>query len=168
MRTEAINNKYVYGTPIQGSRIVSELADQHQRCTQSYVRRPYGVGLLVAAYDQTGPHLYLTEPSGNYFEYFSIAIGSRSQTSRTYLEREFEGFASCSLEELIKHGLKALSASLYGDSTLTTKNTSLAVLGMDRSFEIVADDLVKQYLDELSLAPEEVAEAEMTIEAPEL
>jgi len=64
MRTEALNNKYVYGTPIQGSRLVLDLADMHQKCTQSYVRRPYGVGLLIATYDQTGPHLYLTEPSG--------------------------------------------------------------------------------------------------------
>jgi len=65
MRTEALNNKYVYGTPIQGSRLVLDLADMHQKCTQSYVRRPYGVGLLIATYDQTGPHLYLTEPSGD-------------------------------------------------------------------------------------------------------
>lgn len=55
MRTEALNNKYVYNTPIQGSRLVADLADMHQQCTQSYVRRPYGVGLLVASYDQTGP-----------------------------------------------------------------------------------------------------------------
>jgi 20S proteasome subunit alpha 6 len=65
MRTEALNNKYVYGTPIQGSRLVLDLADMHQKCTQLYVRRPYGVGLLIATYDQTGPHLYLTEPSGD-------------------------------------------------------------------------------------------------------
>jgi len=45
-----------------------------------------------------------------------MAIGSRSQTSRTYLEKEFEAhaFAGCSQEELIKHALKALAASLAG------------------------------------------------------
>lgn len=114
MRTEALNNKYVYNTPIQGSRLVVDLADMHQKCTQSYVRRPFGVGLLVATYDQTGPHLYATEPSGNYFEYYAMAIGSRSQTSKTYLEKEFENFDSCSLDDLIKHALKALAASLSG------------------------------------------------------
>ena len=76
MRTEALNHKYVYGTPIQGNRLVTDLADMHQRCTQSYVRRPYGVGLLVATYDQTGPHLYLTQPSGDFFEYSAMAIVS--------------------------------------------------------------------------------------------
>lgn len=30
MRTEALNNKYVFGAPIQGSRLVLDLADMHQ------------------------------------------------------------------------------------------------------------------------------------------
>lgn len=47
MRTEALNHKYVYGSALQTSRLVVDVADKHQRCTQSYVRRPYGVGLLV-------------------------------------------------------------------------------------------------------------------------
>jgi len=47
MRTEALNHKYVYGSALQASRLVVDVADKHQRCTQSYVRRPYGVGLLV-------------------------------------------------------------------------------------------------------------------------
>ena len=56
--------------------------------------------------------------AGNYFEYVAMAIGSRSQTSRTYLEKEFEshGFTGQSLEELIKHALRALAASLSGKS----------------------------------------------------
>jgi 20S proteasome subunit alpha 6 len=47
------------------------------------VRRPYGVGLIVAAYDATGPHIIETSPSGNYFEYVGIAIGARSQSAKT-------------------------------------------------------------------------------------
>lgn len=137
MRTEVLNHKYVYGSPMQGGRLVLDLADMHQQCTQSYVRRPYGVGLLVAAYDQTGPHLYLTEPSGNYFEYYAMAIGSRSQTSRTYLEREFENFKDCSLDDLIKHALRALASTLAGDTELDTKSASIAVVGKDRAFQII-------------------------------
>ena len=84
--------RYVYGTTMQASRLVLDLADMHQRTTQSYVRRPYGVGMLVAAHDQTGPHLFQTCPSGNYFEYVAMAIGARSQSAKTYLEKHFEEF----------------------------------------------------------------------------
>ena len=41
-------------------------------------QRPYGVGLLVAGYDSTGPRLFQTCPSGNYYEYFGMALGARS------------------------------------------------------------------------------------------
>jgi len=151
MRTEALEHKYVYGTAIQASRLVLDLADMHQECTQAYVRRPYGVGLLVAAYDQTGPHLYMTEPSGNYYEYGAMAIGSRSQTSRTYLEKEFDSFGDCSRDELIKHALKALAVSLAGDAELDTKNASIAVVGLDHPFVILEGASLQPFLDAIEV-----------------
>lgn len=168
MRTEALNNKFVYGTPIQGSRLVLDLADMHQRCTQSYVRRPYGVGLLVATYDQTGPHLYATEPSGNYFEYVAMAIGSRSQTSRTYLEREFESFGDCSKDDLIKHALKALASSLAGDSELDSKSASVAVVGADQAFTILEGSVLQRYLDAIEVEGTGTMETEDVLENPEI
>ena len=169
MRSEALNHKYVYGTPIQGSRIVLDLADMHQRCTQSYVRRPYGVGLLVATYDQTGPHLFMTEPSGNYYEYMAMAIGSRSQTSRTYLEREFDNFPNCSADDLIKHALKALSASLGGEVELDSKSASVAIVGVDTPFEVIEGDAIQRYLDALEVdVGGAVMEADVVLETPVL
>ena len=161
MRNETLNHKYVFATPMQGSRLVSDLADMHQRCTQSYVRRPYGVGLLVATYDQTGPHLFMTEPSGNFYEYVAMAIGSRSQTSRTYLEREFESFENCSLDDLIKHGLKALAASLSGDVELDSKSASIGIVGKDTTFKVLDDAAVQPYLDSIEVE----ADVEVSTEA---
>lgn len=168
MRTEALNNKYVYGTPMQGSRLVLDLADMHQKCTQSYVRRPYGVGLLIGTYDQTGPHLYLTEPSGNYYEYYAMAIGSRSQTSRTYLEKEFENFENCSVDDLIKHALKSLAASLAGDSELDTKNASISIVGADHTFTVIEGADLQKYLDAVTVEGDQEMEQEAELETPDL
>lgn len=165
MRTETLNHRYVYGTPMQGSRLIADLADMHQRCTQSYVRRPYGVGLLVATYDQTGPHLFMTEPSGNFYEYVAMAIGSRSQTSRTYLEREFETFENCSLDELIKHALKALAASLSGDVELDAKSASIGVVGKDTTFQVIDGAPLQPYLDSIEVeADVEVASEQLVVD----
>lgn len=60
-------------------RLVRQVADKHQVCTQRSWKRPFGVGMLVGGYDKTGPHLYNTCPSGNYYEYKAMAIGARSQ-----------------------------------------------------------------------------------------
>lgn len=167
MRTEALNHKYVYSTPIQGGRLVQDLADMHQRCTQSYVRRPYGVGLLVAVYDQTGPHLYSTEPSGDFYEYFAMAIGSRSQTSRTYLEQHFQSLDNCSVEDLIKHALKALAVSLSADVELDTKSASVAIVGKDTPFEIIEGGALQRYLDEIEVDGEADMEADAVLEIPD-
>ncbi len=169
MRNEALNHKYVFGTPIQGSRLVLDLADMHQQCTQSYIRRPYGVGLLVATYDQTGPHLYMTEPSGDYYEFKAMAIGSRSQTSRTYLEREYDKFNGCSMEELIKYGLKSLAASLGGDSQLDSKSVSVGVVGANQPFRIIENDAIQPYLDMVEVEGVQgvAMETEVVLESPD-
>jgi 20S proteasome subunit alpha 6 len=167
MRTEALNHKYVYGTQIQGNRLALDLADMHQRCTQSYVRRPYGVGLLIAAYDQTGPHLYFTEPSGSYFEYVAMAIGSRSQTSKTYLEKEFENFATASPEDLIRHALKALAVSLSGDSNLDAKSASISIVGAGQPFRVIEGSELQGYLDQIAVAAEGDVDMDVEVTNPD-
>lgn len=94
------------------ARLVRQLADRAQACTQRSWKRPYGVGMLIAGVDATGPHLFNTCPSGNYYEFSAAAIGARAQAAKTYLEKHAEGFAKASLDELAMHGLKALSGSL--------------------------------------------------------
>jgi len=168
MRTEALNHRFTYGSPIQGGRLVLDLADMHQKCTQSYVRRPYGVGLMLGVVDQTGPHLYLTEPSGNYYEYYAMAIGSRSQTSRTYLEKEFDNFNQCTKDELIKHALKALAVSLSSDTELSNKNVAVAVIGKNENFQFIEGAQLQTYLDLIEVDPKSQMETEGTLETPDL
>lgn len=154
MRNECLNHKYVYGTEISPSRLVADLADKHQRTTQTYVRRPYGVGLLVAAYDaKTGPHLYQTCPSGNVYEYYATAIGARSQSGRTYLEKmvEEDQLKSSAKDELIVHALKALVGCVAGDAELTKDNGSIAIVGKDCPFTLIEGDELQYYLDQLEL-----------------
>jgi 20S proteasome alpha/beta subunit len=50
-----------------------------------------------------------------------MAIGSRSQSARTYLERNLEAFKETTLEELLKHGMRALRDTLPNDVNLTSK-----------------------------------------------
>jgi 20S proteasome subunit alpha 6 len=58
-------------------------------------------------------------------EYLALAIGARSQSARTYLERHLSEFADCDGEGLIQHGLKALRETLQQDKDLTLDNTSI-------------------------------------------
>mmetsp|Transcript_25279 Transcript_25279/g.100747 ORF Transcript_25279/g.100747 Transcript_25279/m.100747 type:complete len:377 (+) Transcript_25279:82-1212(+) len=157
MRTECLNHKYVYGAPLQAARLVVDVADKYQRCTQMYVRRPFGVGLLVASHDATGPHLYETSPTGTYAEWDAVAIGARSQSAKTYLEKHHASFASLSLDECVKHALKALAGCVAGDKELDAASASVAIVGLADdgtvSSTILEDDQVQPYLDAIDATP---------------
>jgi len=146
MRNECINHKFVYDSPMQLERLVLQVADKSQVHTQRYGRRPYGVGLLVVGYDQTGAHLYETCPSGNYFDYKAMAIGARSQSAKTYLEKHFESFEALGQEELIRHGLLSLRETLPTGESLSIKNVSVGLVGKNQKFTILEGAAVQPYL----------------------
>ncbi|KAI9837431.1 MAG: hypothetical protein M1838_004795 [Thelocarpon superellum] len=129
MKQQSLASKMTYGRPIPLERIVAQIGDRAQTNTQHYGKRPYGVGLLVAGVDETGPHLFEFQPSGMTQEMLACAIGARSQMARTYLERHLDDFADAGKDELIRHGLRALKESLAQDKELTVENTSVAVIG---------------------------------------
>ncbi|KAL8660459.1 MAG: hypothetical protein Q9202_006540 [Teloschistes flavicans] len=130
MKRQALASKMTYGRPIPVERIVDQIGDRAQSNTQNYSNRPYGVGLLVAGVDDTGPHLFEFQPSGMTQEMAACAIGARSQMARTYLERNLDQFADCGREELVAHGLRALKESLSQDKELTVENASVGVVGV--------------------------------------
>lgn len=154
MLNKALDHKFVYKTPIPTSRLVVELADRHQLCTQTYFRRPYGVGLLFASYDSTGTHLMQTDPSGNYYEFVAQALGSRSQSAKTYLEKYFNEFEDCDLDALIMHALKALSGTVPDDKELDVQNVSIAVVGEGIPFSVLDANNLQVHLDAVAASME--------------
>ena len=83
----------------------------------------------ATATQETGPHLFEFSPSGVTYEYYAMAIGARSQSAKTYLEKHYEEFADADLDTLIMHGLNALRDTLQQDKDLTTLNTSIVSSG---------------------------------------
>jgi len=164
MRTECLNHKFVYESPLQVGRLVSAVADKSQVHTQRYGRRPYGVGLLVIGYDQTGPHLYETSPSGNFYDYKAMAIGARSQSAKTYLEKHFQSFENLSLDELVKHSLLALRETIQSSDGLTAKNCSIGIVGENQKLEILEGDRLTVYLSSLDDASTTISSSSSKME----
>ncbi len=147
LRNECLNHKFVYEAPVQIGRLVKKLSDKSQVYTQAAEKRPYGVGLLVVGYDKTGPHVFQTLPSGNYFEYVAQAMGKRSQSARTYLEKYYTEFKGMELGNLIEHALKALKGS--SPEPLSQKNVAIGIVGKNTDFTIVDGEKLAPYLSVL-------------------
>jgi len=130
MKQQSLGSRLTYGRAIPLERIVLHIGERAQTNTQNYGRRPYGVGLLIAGVDDSGPHLFEFQPSGMTQEMVACAIGARSQMARTYLEKNLEQFADCERDQLISHGLKALKETLSQDKELTVENTTVGIMGL--------------------------------------
>ena len=162
MQSECLSHRYVYGQAIPPHQLMADLADKHQRTTQMYVRRPFGVGMLIASIDESRgtPHLYQTCPSGNLYEFYASAIGARSQSAKTYLEKHYESFLDASRDELIVHALQALQGCCSGDDELTKDNGSIVVVGKDEKFTLIEGDELQNYLNRLEVVDNNDAEEE--------
>jgi len=165
MRNECLNHRYIYDHPMLLGRLVSQVADMSQQKTQNSSKRPYGVGMLVVGCDEKGPHIHETCPSGNSFEYFAMAIGGRSTSAKTYLEKHFDSFSTMTVDELIQHALEAMNKTTPSDQSLSTKNTSVVVISTTESYREVSAEDIQKGIDKLE-KKEETPDAPMEDAAP--
>lgn len=160
MRDESLNHRYIYDTPINIGRLVAQVADKSQQKTQNSSKRPYGVGLLVAGVDEKGPHIFETCPSGNYYEYFAMAIGGRSTSAKTYLEKHFDSFKTADVAALIKHALEAMNKTTASDQSLTAKNTTVSVISTTEKYRELSSEELQKFIDGLEKKEEQDVEME--------
>ena len=108
-----------------------------------------------------GPHVYQAMPSAMTHDCKAMAIGARSQSARTYLEKNIDailGAAGALLpllppsprrtdtDTLIHHALQALQDCLPNDTELSLANTEISVVGAGTPFALLSDEEVKRQL----------------------
>ena len=107
MKNQCLNYNYTFNADYPIEKLVNKIAEKSQLKTQrGESKRPYGVGLLIAGYDRTGPRLFRTCPSANFYEYNCVAIGSRCQAATSFLENKYEQLI-CERDSIKDVGRKA-------------------------------------------------------------
>lgn len=110
-RIQAQVNILNYDEKISVVDVTREICDQAQQYTQIGGRRPYGVSLLIGGIDPKGePKIFMTDPSGAYWGYFSCAIGSGQQTARPFLEENYK--KNMKFEDMLKVAVKTIKQVL--------------------------------------------------------
>ncbi|KRX98275.1 Proteasome subunit alpha type-1, partial [Trichinella pseudospiralis] len=166
LHSECLNWRWTYGQPIPLSEITRRLELKMQVNTQRYGRRPFGVGLLIVGYDNFGPRIYQSCPSANIYDCKAMAMGARSQSARTYLEKHLSEIANTNLDSLIEHALIALRETLPNELSLSKKNTSLAVVGEGTPFIVYDDDAVEPFLQNIVNVPSGISGGRAEIDPP--
>ncbi len=89
-RVMAQSNRLIYDEPVDIEAIAKRIADMNQQYTQYAGVRPFGVSLIIAGVDEnSGPVVYLADPTGMYSGFHAIAIGQGGDQVNDYLEKNF-------------------------------------------------------------------------------
>lgn len=131
-----------YDEPIDVMTLVKEIADHKQIYTQYGGARPYGVSLIIAGVDSTGPRLFVTDPSGVYFEYKATAIGEGSDAAIEYLEKKHKDGLEAG--KAIKMGVEALKKVL--GKKFEEERLEIAVVNEKNKFHRLKHEEIKEYL----------------------
>ncbi|XP_030383212.1 proteasome subunit alpha type-1-like [Scaptodrosophila lebanonensis] len=145
LRSDCLSYNTAYQSSYPVARLFQNLGIKLQSGTQTYDRRPYGVGILGAGYDDQGTHIFQVMPSANVLNCKAMAIGARSQGARSYLERHLKSFADCTKDQLICHGIQAIRASMGSEEPATDLHINVAIVGKNTPFRALSDAENQQY-----------------------
>lgn len=96
---KAQENQVTYDSPVDTLTVVKDMCALKQLCTQSGGLRPFGVSLLVAGVDEDGIKLFLTDPTGLYYQYKAAVIGEGESDIQETLHEKYKDSMS------VKEGL---------------------------------------------------------------
>ncbi len=74
--------------------------------------RPFGTALLIGGVDDTGPHLFATDPSGAMMEYKATAEGEGRDAAIEYFEKNYK--EGMSMRKAIEMGIEAIKKAKQG------------------------------------------------------
>ncbi|PRP76868.1 proteasome subunit alpha type 5 [Planoprotostelium fungivorum] len=151
-RVEAQNHRFNYDEPMKVEACTQALCDLALRFgedrkkgeREEQMSRPFGVALLVAGVDETGPLLYHTDPSGTFVAFEAKAIGAASEgAQQTLIEKytksmtlsEAETLAVSVLKQVMEEQLTATNIEVASAEVATGKFT---IYGKEKVESIIA------------------------------
>jgi len=156
-RLEAQVYRLTYGEAVPLTVLVKKICDLKQMHTQYGGVRPFGAALLMAGVNEK-PELFETDPSGAYFEWKAVAIGSGRNTAMAIFEEKYRD--EMTLEEAIKLAVLALSKTMEEPSP---ESIEVAVIPVkEKKFKKITPEEVAKCLEEAlkEAEAEEVPEKE--------
>ncbi len=103
--------------------------------------RPFGISIVVAAYEEGSPVLFCIDPAGAYIEYKARAIGSASEAAEIQLEEELN--KKNELSETIKNILSILK-NIMKDK-MTSRNIELNIVDKNGIKDFTPEE-IKSYI----------------------
>jgi proteasome alpha subunit len=138
---ESQRNKILFDEPIDILTLTKIIGDYKQMYTQYAGLRPFGVSLLIGGVDDE-PRLFVTEPSGIFFEYKATAIGKNAEVINKILEKEYR--EDMDLKQGVNLCVNALKKTLV--SKFDKERIDIAVIPLKtKEFKRLSQEEIEAY-----------------------
>ncbi|HHQ45324.1 MAG TPA: archaeal proteasome endopeptidase complex subunit alpha [Candidatus Altiarchaeales archaeon] len=144
-RLKCQRNKLVYGEPISVTTLTKHVCDIKQAYTQYGGARPFGTALLIAGVNNTA-HLYETDPSGAFTEYYAGAIGMGKRD----VEKMFEEKYKKDMSRTEALDLAILGLSQVSQGKLKPEDLDVIVIEKENEFKRVPKQELQKALDNVA------------------
>ena len=151
-RVEAQNHRFTYNEAIGVEALTQGVCDLalsfgegEDEGKKKRMSRPFGVALLLAGWDEKGPQLYFSDPSGTFVSYKAKAIGCGSEGAQSNLAESYS--STLTLDEATKLALETLKGVM--EEKITEENVEVAKVTQE-GFKVVKVNEIKDILDTLS------------------
>lgn len=135
-------HRMTYDEPIGVEGLVSSVGELLQQYTQNGGIRPFGVSMIVAGIDVTGPRLITTDPSGSYRGFKAAALGMNTEKGRELLEKKYR--ADMTLEEATSLAIETVKQA-YANG-LKPENIHCAVIPTEtKQFRRLSNEEILKY-----------------------
>ena len=131
-----------YDTPIDVSAVVKDICSLKQYTTQSGGLRPFGVSLLIAGVDEDVPSLFMTDPTGLFYQYKAAIIGEGETDGEEILHKEYN--EDMSVEEGFKLAFKILK-KLLGENFSVERIDAARVTTDKKQMEKLSSEEITKY-----------------------
>ena len=145
-RIAAQINKITYNERIPVEALTKEICELLLLHTQFAGMRPFGVSLLIASVDESGIHLYETDPSGALIGHKAGCIGGGRPSVMELFEDKYK--EDMSMSRAIMLGLEAVETVEGGmiDASLI----EVGVIERDKGFRRLSAEVIHKYVDDLA------------------
>ena len=147
-RLAAQINKVTYSEPMSVEMLVRRICDYKQQYTQFGGVRPFGTALLVGGYDDSGVHLFETEPSGSLTSFRAASTGGNKGPVMELFEQKYR--PNLDRDGAILLALEGLRAGLEENGTLGQVEVCTVQVG--EGMNRLGPDEIQRYVQRLPAA----------------
>lgn len=141
----AQQHRVTFDSSMDTHSIVKEICNMKQVFTQYGGARPFGVSIIFGGIDDKTPRLFVTDPTGIYFEYKATAIGEAEAEIKEILIKRYK--ETITIDDGIKLCIEILKKILGKDFNIERVDGAY-IKNEDAKFQKLKRDYIKKLIRE--------------------